>query len=102
MMTTINGSPIKKILPSQFMRELRPEYYSDTEEQVAYILEAPTLEYHLESITKRNQTHDFEIFCRKLCERTICPDLDPRQVQREVEIARQTLRHTLSLTKYHS
>lgn len=65
----------EKILPSQFMRGLRPEYYSDTEDQAAYLLDAPTLEYHLESITSRNETHDFEVFCRKLCERTICPNL---------------------------
>lgn len=57
------------------MRELRPEYYSDTEDRVTYVLDAPRLEYHLESITSRNQTHDFEIFCRRLCERTICPNL---------------------------
>ena len=66
---------IEKISPSQFMRALRPEYYSDTEDRVAYLLDAATLEYHLESITSRNQTDDFEIFCRKLCERTICPNL---------------------------
>ncbi|MGE0175372.1 MAG: tetratricopeptide repeat protein [Oligoflexales bacterium] len=64
-----------KISPSQFMRELRPENYSDTEDRVAYLLDAPSLEYHLDSITSRNQTQDFEIFCRKLCERTICPNL---------------------------
>jgi hypothetical protein len=29
----------------------------------------------LESLTARNQAHDFEIFCRKLPERTICPNL---------------------------
>jgi len=57
------------------MRELRPEFYSDTEDRVSYLLDAPTLEYHLDSITSRNQTHGFEIFCRKLCERTICPNL---------------------------
>ncbi|MHB8829365.1 MAG: tetratricopeptide repeat protein [Syntrophales bacterium] len=71
-------SRLGKISPSQFMRGLRPEYYSDTEDQVAYLLEALTLEYHLESITQRNQTHDFEIFCRKLCERVICPNLRPQ------------------------
>lgn len=65
----------EKISPSQFMRSLRPEYYSDTEDRVAYLLEAPVLEYHLDSLTSRNQTQDFEIFCRKLCERTICPNL---------------------------
>lgn len=68
-------APTQKIFPSQFMRKLRPEYYSDTQDRVAYLLDDPVLEYHLESITSRNQTQDFEIFCRKLCERTICPNL---------------------------
>jgi hypothetical protein len=67
-----------KLSPSRFMRKLRPEYYSDTEDRTSYLLDGPTLEYHLESLTKRNQTHDFEIFCRKLCERTICPNLRPQ------------------------
>jgi hypothetical protein len=31
----------------------------------------------IETVTARNQTHEFEIFCRKLCERTICPNLKP-------------------------
>jgi len=74
-MTTRDHLPPHKVTPSQFMRELRPEYYSDTKDQVEYVLDAPILEYHLDSITSRNQTHDFEIFCRKLCERTICPNL---------------------------
>lgn len=67
----------ERILPSAFMRELRPEYYSDTADRTAYQLDAPTLEYHLNTITARNQTHAFEILCRKLCERTICPYLKP-------------------------
>jgi hypothetical protein len=71
-------APSGKLSPSRFMRELRPEYYSDTEDRAFYVLDAPTLEYHLESLTRRNQTHDFEIFCRKLCERTICPNLRPQ------------------------
>lgn len=70
-----NESHMEKISPSQFMRRLRPEYYSDTEDRIAYFLDTPILEYHLDSITSRNQTHDFEIFCRKLCERTVCPNL---------------------------
>jgi hypothetical protein len=67
----------EKILPSAFMRRLRPEYYSDTADRTTYQLDAPTLAYHLDSITARNQTNAFEIFCRKLCERTICPNLKP-------------------------
>lgn len=67
----------ERIAPSTFMRHLRPEYYSDTADRTTYQLDAPTLEYHLDTITARNQTHEFEIFCRKLCERTICPNLKP-------------------------
>ena len=63
--------------PSEFMRKLHPEYYSDSSGRTAYELERETFEYHLESITSRNETHDFEIFCRKLCERAICPNLRP-------------------------
>ena len=66
------------ISPSAFMRKLRPEYYSDTKPDTSSTLSASALEYHLESITSRNQTHEFEVFCRKLCERTICPNLRPQ------------------------
>ena len=63
--------------PSEFMRKLHPEYYSDSSGRTVYQIERETLEYHLDSITQRNETHDFEIFCRKLCERAICPNLRP-------------------------
>jgi hypothetical protein len=70
-------APAEKLSPSAFMRQLRPELYSDTIDRTTYQLDAPTLGYHLETITARNQTHDFEIFCRKLCQRAICPNLKP-------------------------
>ncbi len=60
------------------MREFRPEIYSDTKDRETHVLSAPVFEYHLDSITSRNQTHDFEVFCRKLCERAICPNLRPQ------------------------
>jgi len=59
------------------MRRLRPEYYSDSADRTAYQLDAPLLGYQLDNITKLNLTHEFEIFCRKLCQRTICPNLKP-------------------------
>jgi hypothetical protein len=64
--------------PSAFMRKLRPEKYSDTRVRSAYQLDQDTFEYCLETITSRNETRDFELFCRKLCERTICPNLRPQ------------------------
>lgn len=63
------------VLPSAFMRQLRPEIYSDSAGHTDYQLDAPLLEYHLNTLTSRNQTHDFEIFCRKLSEHAICPNL---------------------------
>jgi len=66
------------ITPSQFMRRIRPEYYSDTNDRSSYVLDGPTLSFQLDTITDRNQTQDFELFCRKLCERVICPNLRPQ------------------------
>lgn len=63
------------VLPSEFMRNLRPEYYSDSETATKIELAADEFEYRLDTITARNETHDFELFCRKLCEQAICPDL---------------------------
>ncbi|UCV05914.1 tetratricopeptide repeat protein [Dechloromonas denitrificans] len=59
------------------MRQLRPELYSDSTSRTSHRLKPEILSHHLDTITERNQTHDFEIFCRKLCERTICPNLRP-------------------------
>jgi hypothetical protein len=67
-----------RVMPSAFMRRLRPEYYSDSTERASFLLSAAQLEYRLESITARNEAREFEIFCRKLCERAICPRLRPQ------------------------
>lgn len=65
------------VTPSDYMRKARPEQYSDSAERSAYKLDAAALDQRLDTLTARNQTHDFEIFCRKLCERVICPNLKP-------------------------
>lgn len=67
----------KVVSPSQFMRQIRPELYSDSTPRIKHQLKAEVLSHHLDTITERNQTHEFELFCRKLCERTICPNLRP-------------------------
>jgi hypothetical protein len=71
-------APPEKISPSGFMRKLRPQYYSDTADRVSYVLDEATFGHHLETITSRNQTHEFELFVRKLCQRAICPNLRPQ------------------------
>lgn len=40
-----------------------------------YVLNRIVFEYYLETITNRNETQKFEIFCRKLCEQAIYPNL---------------------------
>ncbi|WP_257385055.1 tetratricopeptide repeat protein [Tahibacter caeni] len=69
--------PENMVSPSEFMRQIRPELYSDSAQRIKHQLKAEVLSHHLDTITDRNQTHDFELFCRKLCERTICPNLRP-------------------------
>jgi hypothetical protein len=68
---------VKNLTPSAYMRQLRPENYSDTTETTDYVLDRAVFDHHLEKITTLSQTQDFEIFCRKLCERTICRNLRP-------------------------
>ncbi|MDO8768669.1 MAG: hypothetical protein Q7K57_08195 [Burkholderiaceae bacterium] len=67
----------KVVSPSEFMRQIRPELYSDSSSRDQHQLKAEVLSHHLDTLTERNETHDFELFCRKLCERTICPNLRP-------------------------
>jgi hypothetical protein len=64
--------------PSAFMRGMRPEQYSDTVDRPLYLLDRPMLEFQLETMTARNEHQRFEIFCRKLCERVICPNIRPQ------------------------
>lgn len=67
----------KLVSPSAFMRQMRPGLYSDSTSRDQHQLKSEILSHHLDTITERNETHDFELFCRKLCERTICPNLRP-------------------------
>jgi hypothetical protein len=72
-------SAIKRgVRPSVFMRDLRPELYSDTQNRISYALTASELEFALETVTSRNETHKFETFCRRLCQGSICPNLRPQ------------------------
>ena len=64
--------------PREFLKARRPEKFSDSvvEEQAG--LDRPMLEYHLETITNRNQEVKFAIFAKHLAEREICPNLLPQ------------------------
>lgn len=59
------------------MRARRPEQFSDSREEPVSELDRSLLEYHLDTLTNRNQELDFERFARLLCEREVCPNLLP-------------------------
>ncbi len=63
--------------PRDFMRERRPERFSDSLPIEHSDLENSVLEYHLDTITSRNQEMDFERFALAIAERIICPNLLP-------------------------
>jgi tetratricopeptide (TPR) repeat protein len=63
---------------SEFLRNRRPERYSDSTIVEEPKLNRSILEYHLESLTSRSEEKPFEHFARKLMERLVCPNLMPQ------------------------
>ena len=68
----------KRFSPSDFMRERRPGNYSDSPEQEVDSPSKSLLEYHLETLTSRNQHEEFELLARRVSERAVCPNLIPQ------------------------
>ena len=63
--------------PREFLKARRPERFSDTVFTQFKVLDRAQLEYHLETLTSRNQDTEFERFGLELARRTICPNLRP-------------------------
>ena len=64
--------------PTDYMRQARPELFSDSSGQKVIELERALFEYHLETLTSRKQEQVFEDFCYRLAEAAICPNLKPQ------------------------
>jgi hypothetical protein len=77
-MASDEETPLSPVLPSEFMRRRKPDLYSDTGARPSFHLDREVFSHFLETLTERNEHHDFELFCRKLCEREICPNLRPQ------------------------
>lgn len=63
--------------PRAFYRARRPDRFSDTLREAEHRLDRSMVEYHLDTLTNRNQEADFERFARLLAARTVCPNLLP-------------------------
>lgn len=61
-----------------YMRNRHPEQYSDSIPNQTIKLTPSLLEYHLETLTSRNQENEFAYFARRLAEKEICPNLRPQ------------------------
>lgn len=68
----------KSFSPRDFLRARRPEQFSDSIRVETPALDRSILEYHLDTLTNRNEATDFENFARRLAEREICPNLLPQ------------------------
>ena len=63
--------------PKQFLKMRRPERFSDTATSTVPVLDRAMLEYHLHTLTSRNEELRFEEFAKALLQRTVCPNLLP-------------------------
>ena len=64
--------------PKEFLKQRRPERFSDTTASDIPAIDRAMLEYHLDTLTHRSQERIFEQFARGLIERTVCPNLLPQ------------------------
>src|SRR3954447_5492864 len=67
-----------RLLPSSFMRSLRPECYSDALEKRAMCSKRPRSNTIWSRLPVAIRLTILSLFCRRLCERVICPNLRPQ------------------------
>ena len=60
---------------NEFFREQHPEQFSDSKIVKRGYLDRPFLEYHLSTISSRSMEKPFEIFCKRILEAEVCPNL---------------------------
>ena len=77
-MTKKKAARNPQLTPNEFLRALRPEKFSDSIVEDELILDRSQLEFHLETLTSRNQEAAFATFAKHLAEREICPNLLPQ------------------------
>lgn len=65
----------KNISPKEFLKARRPERFSDSISIEVGQLDRAILEFQLSTLNRRNLELAFENFAKKLCEKTICPNL---------------------------
>lgn len=63
--------------PKEFLKQRRPENFSDSESVDTSVLDRSMFEYFLDTLTSRSEEVPFENFARELAKREICPNIIP-------------------------
>ncbi|MFL0066663.1 hypothetical protein V2595_13610 [Tenacibaculum maritimum] len=74
----MNKEEDKTVTPNDFYKNLRPEYFSDSETIYKIKLPKEVLAYEIESISINQKQDQFESLARKLSEKFIAPNLVPQ------------------------
>lgn len=64
--------------PYEFYKRIHPDKFSDSEVVCVSKLDRTFFDYYLDTLTKRGEEKKFEIFCRRIAEKEICPNLLPQ------------------------
>lgn len=75
---TMNTAKAKRLSPSEFYRQIRPEYFSDSEITYETVLTREQLAFELSQISKNQKQDQFETLCRRLAEKFVSPNLIPQ------------------------
>lgn len=74
-----NDKPEKSgFSPREFLRNRRPELFSDSIESEEPAIDRSQFEFYLNTLTSRKEELRFEHFCRRLAEKELCPNLLPQ------------------------
>lgn len=72
------GEEQPRPLPSEFMRQRRPDEFPETLGPAPPALGKDFIDHVLATLTAHKRESDFENFCLGLCQREICPNLRPQ------------------------
>src|SRR5207302_6709863 len=67
----------KPTSPKEFLKQRRPENFSDSASIATPVLDRSMFEYFLDTLTSRSEEVPFENFARELAKREICPNIIP-------------------------
>ena len=63
---------------TEAFKQMHPEQFSDSVIVKKAILNEELFKFYLDSLTSRSQEKEFEVFCRRIAEIEICPNLLPQ------------------------